>query len=182
MWKKTLPRPPRPVLVVGSNFGYQPVAGGRRLYVSAQCTAARAICLRLFLHLALLAASRTFCTAGMRRPIRMAMIAITTRSSMSVKPRRWVGERDMVEPPDECGRDGRGAPTVGAGDRAAAIKARFARRGDRPVSAPDGRACERSAPQRRRVGGLLVCREADRTRRHRAARTQVKPWPTTTGS
>jgi hypothetical protein len=35
-----------------------------------------------------LAASRIFWTAGNSRPIRMAMIAITTSSSMSVKPRR----------------------------------------------------------------------------------------------
>src|SRR5262245_20894615 len=35
-----------------------------------------------------LAASRTFCTAGSKRPIRTAMIAITTRISISVKPRR----------------------------------------------------------------------------------------------
>src|SRR5262245_45822956 len=34
-----------------------------------------------------LAASRTFCTAGSSNPIRTAMMAITTRSSMSVKPR-----------------------------------------------------------------------------------------------
>src|SRR4051794_18317934 len=32
------------------------------------------------------AASRTFCTAGKSRPINTAMMAITTRSSMSVKP------------------------------------------------------------------------------------------------
>src|SRR5437660_11873183 len=35
-----------------------------------------------------LAASRTFWTAGNSRPIRMAMIAMTTSSSISVKPRR----------------------------------------------------------------------------------------------
>src|SRR4051794_38496741 len=34
------------------------------------------------------AASRTFCTAGTSRAIRMAMIAITTSSSISVKARR----------------------------------------------------------------------------------------------
>src|SRR5262245_42189323 len=32
------------------------------------------------------AAARTFCTAGSRRPMRTAMIAITTSSSISVKP------------------------------------------------------------------------------------------------
>jgi hypothetical protein len=31
-----------------------------------------------------LAASRTFCTAGSKRPIRMPMIAITTSSSINV--------------------------------------------------------------------------------------------------
>src|SRR5437764_12792549 len=49
---------------------------------------ARAICLRLLEHLARAAASRTFWTAGSSRPIRMAMIAITTNNSISVKPRR----------------------------------------------------------------------------------------------
>src|SRR5262245_35921887 len=34
------------------------------------------------------AASRTFCTAGNNRPMRMAMMAITTSSSISVNARR----------------------------------------------------------------------------------------------
>src|SRR5581483_2956663 len=34
------------------------------------------------------AASRTFCTAGTKRAMRMAMIAMTTSSSISVKPWR----------------------------------------------------------------------------------------------
>jgi hypothetical protein len=42
----------------------------------------------LFWQLALAAASRTFWTAGSKSPIRMAMIAITTNSSISVNPRR----------------------------------------------------------------------------------------------
>src|SRR5262245_2395390 len=37
------------------------------------------------------AASRTFWTAGRRRPMRIAMMAITTNSSINVKPRRSVG-------------------------------------------------------------------------------------------
>src|SRR5262245_46933779 len=45
------------------------------------------------------AASRTFCTAGSRRPMRMAMIAITTSSSISVKAgercRARMGQRNM---------------------------------------------------------------------------------------
>src|SRR6478609_5291341 len=47
---------------------------------------ARPICLRLFAHLMRAAASRTFCTAGRSRPIRIAMMALTTSSSISVKP------------------------------------------------------------------------------------------------
>src|SRR5438067_881337 len=43
----------------------------------------------LFWHFRRLAASRTFCTAGSSRPIKTAMMAITTRSSMSVNPRLW---------------------------------------------------------------------------------------------
>src|SRR5687767_5113248 len=49
---------------------------------------ASAICLRLFEHLARAEASRTFWTAGSNSPIRMAMMAMTTSSSMSVNPGR----------------------------------------------------------------------------------------------
>src|SRR5262249_55568964 len=55
---------------------------------SLQLCRARLICLRLLLHLARLAASRTFWTAGSSRPIRIAMMAMTTSSSISVKPWR----------------------------------------------------------------------------------------------
>ena len=41
----------------------------------------------LFVHWIRRAASRAACTAGNRRPIRTAMIAITTNNSISVKPR-----------------------------------------------------------------------------------------------
>ena len=44
--------------------------------------------LRLFLQLSKFAASRIFCTAGSSRPIKMPTMAMTTRSSTSVKPRR----------------------------------------------------------------------------------------------
>src|SRR5207245_308451 len=43
------------------------------------------ICFRLFWQLARAAASRTFCTAGRSSPIKTAMIAITTSSSIKVK-------------------------------------------------------------------------------------------------
>src|SRR4051794_7953553 len=45
-------------------------------------------CLRLLEQDMRAAASRTFCTAGSSRPIRMAMMAITTSNSISVKPGR----------------------------------------------------------------------------------------------
>src|SRR5207244_4496213 len=48
-------------------------------------------------HLIRAAASRTFCTAGSSRPIRMAMIAITTSNSISVNADRRI--RDMNGPP-----------------------------------------------------------------------------------
>ena len=52
--------------------------------------ACRAIpsCLRLFWHWARAAASRTFWTAGSSKPMRVAMMAMTTRSSISVKARK----------------------------------------------------------------------------------------------
>src|SRR4051812_10487355 len=52
---------------------------------------ARPICFRLLEHFMRLAASRIFWTAGSSRPIRIAMIAITTSNSMSVKPERRCG-------------------------------------------------------------------------------------------
>src|SRR5947209_8690742 len=47
-----------------------------------------------------LAASRTFCTAGNSKPISTAMIAMTTSSSMSVKPRTRRGTGRIVYPPE----------------------------------------------------------------------------------
>src|SRR5262245_34370705 len=44
------------------------------------------------------AAARTFWTAGSSNPMRMAMMAITTSSSTSVKPRRAGGRVDIREP------------------------------------------------------------------------------------
>src|SRR4051812_9972658 len=44
------------------------------------------ICFMLFWHWVRAAASRTFCTAGTSSAIRIAMMAMTTRSSISVKP------------------------------------------------------------------------------------------------
>src|SRR5262245_60525315 len=48
------------------------------------------------------AASRTFCTAGNKSPIRTAMMAITTSNSMRVNAERR-GRRDMEESPQYDG-------------------------------------------------------------------------------
>src|SRR5262245_7448348 len=72
------------------------LVGGKCLNVDSKLWVPRAICLRLFWHWVRLAASRTFCTAGTRRAMRMAMIAITTKSSIKVNPNRR-RERRMVE-------------------------------------------------------------------------------------
>src|SRR3954447_13432510 len=70
--------------------GYQ--APGTLLALApAKLWTARPICLMLLEHCIRAAASRTFCTAGRRRPMRMAMIAITTNNSISVKPLRGIG-------------------------------------------------------------------------------------------
>src|SRR5688572_23158614 len=61
--------------------------GGSALLASLRACAARPSCLRLLTHCVRAAASRTFCTAGTSSAMRMAMMAITTKSSMSVKPR-----------------------------------------------------------------------------------------------
>src|SRR5262245_25266332 len=51
-----------------------------------------------------LAASRTFWTADSRRPRRMAMIPITTSSSISVKPGLWDRGAHIAETP--VGKEG----------------------------------------------------------------------------
>src|SRR5438132_3556376 len=56
---------------------------------------ARPICFRLFEQLIRAAASRTFCTAGNNRPIRTAMMAMTTSSSMRVNADRRA-ERNLL--------------------------------------------------------------------------------------
>src|SRR5438477_578048 len=69
-------------------------------------------CLRLLLQLMRLAASRTFWTAGSKRPIKTAMMAITTSSSIRVKPWRRLGRvRSIVSCPQKIPRDDSG-PTL----------------------------------------------------------------------
>src|SRR5262245_40077558 len=90
---------------------YQP-ALGKRPWASWKLCIARPSCLRLLTHWVRAAASRTFWTAGKSRPIRMAMIAITTNSSISVKPRRDGEDRAVMWKPsvtrkNETLREGR---------------------------------------------------------------------------
>jgi hypothetical protein len=65
-------------------------------------------CLRLFWHYMRAAASRTFWTAGSKRPIRMAMMAMTTKSSISVNAGRGAGRaesRARMDNPRATGRE-----------------------------------------------------------------------------
>src|SRR5262245_28047000 len=66
----------------------------------------------LLAHLMRAAASRTFWTAGTRSPIKMAMMAMTTNSSIRVKARPRIGLRSfsMTVPRDKIGleRDSKG--------------------------------------------------------------------------
>src|SRR6185437_786411 len=54
---------------------------------------ARARLCRLLAHCILAARSRTFCTAGKSKPIKIAMMAMTTSNSISVKAARRAGDR-----------------------------------------------------------------------------------------
>src|ERR1700757_925338 len=60
--------------------------GGSVPLASCQEWQAMPSCLMLLEQLMRAAASRTFCTAGKRRPIKIAMIAMTTSSSINVNP------------------------------------------------------------------------------------------------
>src|SRR5262245_56737343 len=81
--------PPEPLmLLTGAFHGALKFRGGKPLLVSWKLCMARPSCLRLFEQLMRAAASRIFWTAGKSNPMRIAMMAITTSSSMRVKPRR----------------------------------------------------------------------------------------------
>ena len=60
---------------------------GNTLFASWKLCSASPSCLRLLAHCARAAASRTFWTAGSSNPIKIAMIAMTTSSSIRVNPR-----------------------------------------------------------------------------------------------
>src|SRR5262245_5279715 len=62
------------------------------------CSASE-ICFKLLVHFNRAAASRTFWTAGRSRPIRTAMIAMTTSSSIRVNPDRVRLDFAMTHPP-----------------------------------------------------------------------------------
>ena len=62
--------------------------GGRLPFVESHIVKPSANCFKLLPDWMRAAASRTFCTAGSNRPMRMAMIAITTKSSISVNAER----------------------------------------------------------------------------------------------
>src|SRR5262245_53162851 len=61
---------------------------GKWSWASWKLWTARPICLRLLAHCSRAAASLTFWTAGSNRPMRAAMMAITTSSSIKVKAER----------------------------------------------------------------------------------------------
>src|SRR5687767_7405216 len=79
--------------------------GGRVPRASWWLCRPRAICLRLFEQLIRAAASRTFWTAGSSRPMRIAMMAMTTSNSISVNAdrdrRAHPGERGMIDLRDQ---------------------------------------------------------------------------------
>ena len=63
------------------------IPGGNLLFADSKFKAAIPTCLRLFVQLIRLAASRAACTAGNSKPTSTPMIAMTTSSSTSVNPR-----------------------------------------------------------------------------------------------
>src|SRR5262245_29425950 len=89
------------------------------------------ICLRLFADCVRAAASRTFWTAGTSSPIRIAMMAITTSSSMRVKARpdfksrnRGIGtppEQGLEVQPEQAGGGSLGQAEVAAGQGVLAL-------------------------------------------------------------
>ena len=62
--------------------------GGSRFFALSYESVASPTCRMWLAHCVRRADSRALCTAGSSRPMSVAMIAITTKSSTSVKPRR----------------------------------------------------------------------------------------------
>src|SRR5262245_31692436 len=104
---------------------------------------ARPICFRLFTHWVRLAASRTFWTAGSSSAIRMAIMAITTSSSMSVKAGRRRHLKELMIVLRQGSEPRRGKPTCLSGPVGKA-RQRPRPRGEAPVG--EGPALRPSAP------------------------------------
>src|SRR3954454_3693672 len=90
---------PQPTLFASA--GKHPRVVGQLPFASWQLWIASPICFRLFWDDIRLAASRTFWTAGSSRPIRMAMMAMTTNSSISVNPRRLALREELMRKPQK---------------------------------------------------------------------------------
>jgi hypothetical protein len=71
-----------------------PAKCGSVFFALSWLTTARPSCLKLLRQADRRAASRADYTAGNRRPTSVPMIAITTSSSTSVKPRRWMPRKE----------------------------------------------------------------------------------------
>ena len=99
--------------------------GNVRWLVSYVCSA-RASCFRLLLHCMRRAASRAACTAGNRSATSIPMMAITTRSSMRVKPLRAlkIRKKPRFRRPREASDASRSPETIGSLVRFIAIGAR----------------------------------------------------------
>src|SRR5262249_58510004 len=88
-----------------------PQFGGRVPLDDSKLAEANPNCLRLLTHWARRAASRAAWTAGRSRAMRTAMIAITTSSSISVKPsRRRQADVMTGAPKDSDGNERTGRP------------------------------------------------------------------------
>src|SRR4051812_38322206 len=80
-------------------FGLLNEPGGRVPFTSWKLFMAMPYCFRLLTHWIRLAAARADCTAGSNKAMRTAMIAMTTSSSIRVKP---LERRDIRDSPGSC--------------------------------------------------------------------------------
>src|ERR1700755_1324918 len=74
----------------GLFLGFLAAPGGKELLAGGELCRAKRSCFRLLVHCDRRAASRAAWTAGSSSAISTAMMAMTTRSSISVNPRRDV--------------------------------------------------------------------------------------------
>src|SRR5690349_21300948 len=97
------------------------------------------ICRRLLEHSALAAASRTFWMAGKSKPIRMAMIAITTSNSISVKPEMDFRRAAYMERPP-VGDEGTETHTINPRENTEIL---IEQKTKKPTENGDGYSCSR---------------------------------------